>query len=102
MININTATAVVLQALHKELDSSAVEQLLADRGEDGFDDVDKFLEHSALAGLELELEVDITSDWFNVLTATLVGRGRAQLESLFWRNEQQLQVLSRVRSRRPL
>ena len=102
MININTATPVVLQALHKELDGSAVEQLLADRGEDGFDDVEIFLEHSALAGLELEIEVDITSDWFNVLTATRVGRGRAQLESLFWRNEQQLQVLSRVRSRRPL
>lgn len=102
VININTATPVVLQALHRELDSSGVEQLIADRGEEGYEDVDTFLEHDALAGLELDVEVDITSDWFNVLTASSVGRGQAQLESLFWRDDEQLQILSRVRSRRPL
>lgn len=102
IININTATPMVLQALHKELDGSGVEQLIADRGEDGYEKVDTFLEHDALAGLELDIEVDITSDWFNVLTATSVGRGQAQLESLFWRSDDQLQILSRVRTRRPL
>ena len=102
IININTATPVVLQALHRELDSSGVEQLIADRGEGGYEDVDTFLEHDALAGLELDVEVDITSDWFNVLTASSVGRGQAQLESLFWRDDEQVQILSRVRSRRPL
>ena len=102
MINVNTATPVVLRALHKELDDSAVEQLMTDRGEDGFADIDAFLEHDALAGLELELELelDITSDWFNVLTASSIGRGQAQLESLVWRGEGQLQVISRVRARR--
>jgi general secretion pathway protein K len=102
LININTATAAVLRALHKELDDSGVEQLIADRGEDGYADVDTFLEHSALAGLDLDIEVDITSDWFNVLTATSVGRGQVQLESLFWREDDQLRVVSRIRSRRPL
>ena len=102
LININTATPAVLRALHKELDDSGVEQLIADRGEDGYADVDTFLEHSALAGLDLDIEVDITSDWFNVLTASGVGRGQAQLESLFWREDDQLRVVSRVRSRRPL
>ena len=101
-ININTATPAVLRALHKELDDSGVEQLLADRGDEGYENVDTFLEHDALAGLELDVEVDITSDWFNVLTATSVGRGQAQLESLFWRSDDQLQILSRVRTRRPL
>ena len=102
IININTATPAVLRALHKELDDSGVEQLIADRGEDGYADVDTFLAHSALAGLELDIEVGISSDWFNVLTATSVGRGQAQLESLFWREDDQLRVVSRVRSRRPL
>lgn len=102
LININTATAAVLRALHKELDDRGVEQLIADRGEDGYADVDTFLEHSALAGLDLDIEVDITSDWFNVLTATSVGRGQVQLESLFWREDDQLRVVSRIRSRRPL
>ena len=102
VININTATPAVLRALHQELDDSGVEQLIADRGEDGYEDVDTFLEHTALAGLDLDIEVDIVSEWFNVLTATSVGRGQAQLESLFRREENKLQVLSRVRSRRPL
>ena len=101
-ININTATPVVLRALHKELDDSAVEQLITDRGEKGFADLDTFLEHGALAGLDLEINVDITSDWFNVLTATRVGRGQAQLESLVWRGDQQPQVISRIRTRRRL
>jgi general secretion pathway protein K len=102
LININTATPAVLQALHQQLDGSGVEQLVADRGEDGYADVDTFLEHNALAGLDLDIEVDITSDWFNVLTATSVGRGQAQLESLFWRSNTGSQVVYRVRSRRPL
>ena len=103
LININTATPAVLQALHQELDSSGVEQLVTDRGEDGYADVDTFLEHSALAGLDLDIDVDIISEWFNVLTATSVGRGQAQLESLFWREDGgQPLVVSRVRSRRPL
>ena len=100
VININTATPIVLQALHKELNSSGVEQLITDRGEDGYEDVDTFLAHDALAGLELDIEVDTTSDWFNVLTASSVGRGQAQLESLFRRGDNELQILSRVRSRR--
>ena len=99
-INVNTASAAVLQALHQKLDNSGVEQLIADRGEDGFADLDTFLEHSSLAGLDIEIDVDITSDWFNVLTATSVGRGKAQLESLLWRGDGEPQVLSRVRSRR--
>lgn len=102
VININTATPAVLRALHEELDDSGVEQLIADRGEDGYEDVDTFLEHDALAGLDLEIDVDIISDWFNVLTATRVGRGQAQLESLFRRGIESQQVISRVRIRRPL
>ena len=101
-INVNTTTAAVLRALHKELDDSGVEQLITDRGEDGYAELDTFLEHDALAGLELDIELDVTSDWFNVLTATRVGRGQAQLESLFWRSDNQPQVISRIRSRRRL
>ena len=101
-INVNTATAAVLRALHKELDDSAVEQLIADRGEDGFSELDTFLEHGSLAGLDIEIDVDIISDWFNVMTDTRVGRGQAQLESLVWRGDGAPQVVSRVRSRRRL
>ena len=101
-ININTASAAVLRALHKELDDSGVEQLISDRGDDGFAELDTFLEHNALAGLDIEIDVDISSDWFNVLTATSVGRGKAQLESLLWRGDGSPRIISRVRSRRRL
>ena len=50
IININTASAAVLRALHQELDEAAVEQLITDRGEDGYAELDTFLEHDALAG----------------------------------------------------
>ena len=102
VININTATPAVLRALHKELDDSGVEQLIADRGEKGYEDVDTFLEHDALAGLDLDVDVDNTSDWFKVLTATRVGRGQAQLESLFRRGIERARIISRVRTRRPI
>ncbi|MDH3934895.1 MAG: type II secretion system minor pseudopilin GspK [Gammaproteobacteria bacterium] len=102
VININTATPAVLRALHQELDDSGVEQLIADRGDTGYEDVDTFFEHEALAGLDLDIDVDNTSDWFNVFTATRVGRGQVQLESIFRRGIEQSQVISRVRSRRPL
>jgi len=101
-ININTATPAVLRALHQDLDGSGVEQLIADRGEEGYEDVDTFLQHDALAGLDLDIDVDNSSDWFNVLTATSVGRGQVQLESLFRRGIERSQVISRVRTRRPL
>ena len=38
VININTATPAVLRALHQELDDSGVEQLLADRGKEGYEE----------------------------------------------------------------
>jgi general secretion pathway protein K len=102
IINVNTASAAVLRALHQELDEAAVEQLITARGEDGFTELDTFEELDALAGLDLEIDVDIVSDWFNVLTATNVGRGKAQLESLLWRGDKTPRIVSRVRSRRRL
>ena len=102
VININTATPVVLQALHAELEGSDVEQLIEARDEehDGepFTDKKAFLAHDALAGLELAVDVDVQSDWFNVQTDVSVGRGQARLESRMLRAENKLQVVSRTRT----
>lgn len=102
VINVNTATPVVLQALHAELDESDVQQLLEarDAEQDGepFNDKKAFLAHEALAGLELAIDVDVQSDWFNVLTDVSVGRGLARLESRMLRGESGLQVVSRTRT----
>ncbi len=97
-ININTATPLVLQALHAELDESDIEQLITDRDVEPFTDKKAFLAHNALAGLELVVDVDIKSDWFNVQTDVSVGRGQARLESRIVRGENTLQVVSRTRT----
>jgi len=101
-ININTATPLVLLALHADIEESDVEQLIEARDEEAdgepFTDIKAFLAHDALAGLELLVDVDVKSDWFNVQTDVSVGRGQARLESRIVRGESTLQVVSRVRT----
>ncbi|MGB5337524.1 MAG: type II secretion system minor pseudopilin GspK [Gammaproteobacteria bacterium] len=96
-INANTATPEVLQALHEEMTTADVEALITDRGEEGYTVKSVLLEHAAFAGLELKMAVDITSDWFRVLTDVTVGGGRARLESLLVRKDNSIKVVSRVR-----
>ena len=104
VINVNTATPLVLLALHADLEESDVEQLLEARDEelDGepFTDIKAFLASDALAGLELDIDVDVKSDWFNVQTDVSVGRGVARLDSKMLRSENTLQVVSRTRTGR--
>ena len=101
-INVNTASPVVLQALHAELEPSDVEQLIEVREEEPFTDKAAFLAHNALAGLDLAIGVDVKSDWFNVQTDVSVGRGRARLESRIVRTADKLQVVSRTRTGKAL
>ena len=98
-INVNTATPMVLQALHQDLTQSDVEILLTDRGEDGYTEPAGFLASDALAGLELDVELDVKSEWFSVLTDVNVGRGVARLESRLNRTEDALRVVARTRTR---
>ena len=97
-INVNTATEVVLQALHSELNSGDVGVLIEDRGESGYQNLEEFLEHDALAGLTLDVEVDVSSDYFRVLTDVQVGQGQARLESLLARDDSEVRVIYRVRT----
>lgn len=101
-LNVNTASALVLQALHADLGGTDAEQMIEARGDDGFTELEAFLALDALAGLQLDVDVDIKSDWFSVLTDVRVGRGQAQLESRLQRDGNVLTVGYRVRSRRLL
>ncbi len=98
-INVNTATPVMLQALHEQLTESDVEMLLADRGEDGYTEMNAFMASDALAGLELTVDLDVKSEWFSVLTDVTVGRGQARLESRIFRDQESLRVVDRTRTR---
>ncbi|MDH3899452.1 MAG: type II secretion system minor pseudopilin GspK [Gammaproteobacteria bacterium] len=98
-INVNTATPLVLQALNTELSESDVSALIADRGENGYENINDFLSHNALAGLELDTDVDINSDYFRVLTDVVIGQSRVQLESLLERESKKTRIVYRTRNR---
>ena len=101
-LNVNTASPLLLQALHAELAPTDAEQILEARGEEGFAEQGSFLALDALAGLQLDVDVDIKSDWFRVLTDVRIGRGQARLESRLHRSDKALTVAYRVRTRRLL
>lgn len=101
-INVNTATAVVLQALSPELTATDAAALIEGRGEEGYAGKNAFLAVNALAGLVPTVSVDVKSDWFSVLTDVSVGDGRATLASLLKRQDNATQIIYRVRSRQQL
>lgn len=96
-INVNTATAEVLMALHPDMTAAGVDLLLADREQKPFGAISEFTGHNALSGLPVAVDVDVASHWFLVLTDVSVGIGKAQLESLLHRDKNKLQVISRTR-----
>jgi general secretion pathway protein K len=98
-INVNTATPIVLQALNSGLSESDVSALIADRGEKGYENINDFLSHNALAGLELDTDVDVNSDYFRVLTDVVIGQSRVQLESLLERESTSTRIVYRTRNR---
>ena len=75
-----------------------VDLLLEDRGDSGYQNLEEFLGHDALAGLQLEIDLDVSTAYFRVLTDVQVGQGEARLESLLVRGEEGVQVIYRIRS----
>ncbi|MGB5261124.1 MAG: type II secretion system minor pseudopilin GspK [Gammaproteobacteria bacterium] len=96
-ININTATLEVLLALNKDLEASAVDDLVEAREQEVYESVDDFLAEDALAGLVLAVPVSVQSEWFMVLTDVVVGGGRARLQSIVQREGQATRVIMRTR-----
>jgi general secretion pathway protein K len=97
-INVNTATAQVLRALHGQLSEQGVAGLLEQREEGSFQELGEFMTHSALAGLSLDVEVDVRSDWFLVQTDVAIGAAVARLASILHRTGPAVPVLSRIRT----
>jgi len=100
MINVNTVMPEVIQALHKDLEEEDVEVLISARGEDGYPNISKFLDHDVLAGLAIDIGLGVQSEYFTVYTDVSVGRGKARLESLLWREQNSIRVLYRARNAR--
>lgn len=101
-INVNTASTEILRALNENLSETDVESLIKDRGADGYADKEAFLAHDALAGIEVAVDVGVSSSWFTVQTDVLVGRGRARLLSVLSREDGPGRIVSRIRTRQRL
>jgi general secretion pathway protein K len=96
-INVNTAAAPVLRALHNELTEADAAALVTERGDKGYSDAAAFRASNALAGLEIDVGVGVASSYFMVAVEAVVGQGKARLFSLLKRDDNGLHALYRVR-----
>jgi general secretion pathway protein K len=85
-INVNTAAAPVLMSLVAGLTESEAEQLIEDRGEQGYQDVNAFASHQLLSGKNLNNSaISVASNYFMVSSLTQYGHSRMALNSLLRR-----------------
>ncbi|MEM7018447.1 MAG: type II secretion system minor pseudopilin GspK [Pseudomonadota bacterium] len=98
-VNVNTATPQVLMALIEGLDSGSAERLVEQRADEPFTNLQAFLAHEMLAGLGAEAaDFGVKSEYFLLHAHANVGRGRANLFTLMFRQGSQVWVLGRSQS----
>ncbi len=87
-ININTATAQVLMSVVEELTESEAEQLIEDRGEEGYQAVQDFMAHPVMAERQLNIAgIGVASNYFMINGNVRFGRNQVNLHSLVVRGD---------------
>ncbi len=87
-INVNTATASVLQCLGPEVSEADAEKLIEGRGDDGFASVDAFMQHEGLAGRTVVPDgLDVKSGYFEVRGLIALGRLERAYRTVIARDE---------------
>ncbi|MDZ7828506.1 MAG: type II secretion system minor pseudopilin GspK [Halofilum sp. (in: g-proteobacteria)] len=87
-INVNTASAAVLQALAPDLDAGTAEQLAARAREEPFESSQQFLEEDVLADRDIEAAgLAVRSSHFRLRAAVLLGRIEYTLYSWLQRDD---------------
>ncbi|MBB5020890.1 type II secretion system minor pseudopilin GspK [Desulfurispira natronophila] len=95
-VNVNTASATVLQATIPNLDESGAIRLVEDRANDGFDNLDDFFQHPALAGMDLPEEgLSVGSSFFIVNSAASFAGRSSYLSSWIYRQPEGSTVIAR-------
>jgi general secretion pathway protein K len=95
-INVNTAPLPLLQCLVENLPAYQAEDLLAQQREKGFDTLEKFLEHPALAGLHVDKSaLGVSSRYFLFRAEAEIADSSRTLSSLIYRGPQGPVVLAR-------
>lgn len=87
-VNVNTATAEVLEAMIKDLGSSEAAQLVEEMEEEGFENIADFTSNEQLSGLVVDVaDVDVASSYFMVEADASYGRAHIYLYSLLSRDK---------------
>lgn len=87
-ININTATAPVLMSLIEDLTVTEAEQLIEDRGDEGYPSVEDFMAHPVLAERQLTVaDIGVESSWFMINGNVRFGRNEVNLHTVAFRND---------------
>jgi general secretion pathway protein K len=86
-INVNTATVPVLMSLAEGLTETDAEALLAGRGDEGYADVNAFLQADALAGRVVPSgSIGVASNYFMVTSQVMFGRIVVSYQSMIQRS----------------
>ncbi len=87
-INVNTASAELLMTLVDGLTQSEADQLIEERGENGFEKVSDFINSAAIAGrLTDQSGLSVQTRYFIINSVSEFGRGRTNLYSLMVRDD---------------
>lgn len=92
-LNVNTASAPVLRSLSDQISDTVAENLVGERGDQGFDDL------AAFAGLvepEILQSLELSSSFFRLTADVSIGSTRFTLYSLLERNDGKLMPVMRT------
>jgi general secretion pathway protein K len=95
-INVNTASKEVLMALADNINENDAQQLIDNRGDDGYAAVDAFVQEKAIAGRGVKKEgLSVATDYFLLDAATKFDRAQTHLYSLLARANTGVNVVYR-------
>lgn len=98
-INVNTATAPVLQSLSPEMTAADVEGLLAVRAEKSWETIDAFNVEPMMTGRTVPVAIDIQSSVFLAEGAAQIDGIRLEMQSLLFRGpDRRTRVLAHSRA----
>ncbi len=96
-LNINTATIPVIMSLAADINSSTAEALVEGRGEDGYTDVESFVEQPALKGKLLPVErLGVESHYFMLTSQVRFGRISVDYQSMIERDAASANTIMRA------
>ena len=97
-ININTASAEVLQSLSAKMTENLVSDILKHRDESPFNDLKEFTNFSKLGTIIKDKEnLSTSSDYFLLRTQAIIGQANKVMYSIIYRNETgETRIISRT------